>query len=200
MSYGSDPGFGVGFGAQNIINNYISGWILMWERPIRIGDFLEFEGVKGTVESINTRSTRLRRTDGVHLMVPNSMLLENTVVNWTLVDQLTRTEVKVGVAYGSPVRQVSELLGHALESVDGILADPGPRVLFDDFGESSLDFAAIFWVKAADERGLSLIQSELRYRISDLFATNDIVIAFPQRDVHLDGAIKVETPRKPRGR
>ena len=76
---------GVGFGAQNIINNFISGWILMWERPIRIGDFLEVGSTMGTVERINTRSTRIRRTDGVHLLIPNSYLLENIVVNWTLV-------------------------------------------------------------------------------------------------------------------
>ena len=79
---------GFGFGAQNIINNFISGWILMWERPIKIGDFLELGEVRGTVESINTRSTRIRRVDGVHLLIPNSQLLENTVTNWTLVDDL----------------------------------------------------------------------------------------------------------------
>ena len=100
---------GVGFGAQNIINNFISGWILMWERPIRIGDFLEIGDAYGTVESINTRSTLIRRTDGVHLLIPNSALLEKTVVNWTLIDHLARTRVRIGVAYGSPVRRVSEL-------------------------------------------------------------------------------------------
>ena len=89
---------GVGFGAQNIINNFISGWILMWERPIRIGDYLEIGGSTGTVESIDTRSTRIRRPDGVHMLIPNSALLENTVVNWTLIDYLTRTVVRVGVA------------------------------------------------------------------------------------------------------
>ena len=78
---------GVGFGAQNIINNFISGWILMWERPIRIGDFLEVSEFTGTVEAINTRSTRIRRTDGVHMLIPNSALLENTVINWTLIVQ-----------------------------------------------------------------------------------------------------------------
>ena len=98
---------GVGFGAQNIINNFISGWILMWERPIRIGDFLEVGDATGTVEAINTRSTRIRRTDGVHMLIPNSTLLENTVVNWTLVDDLARTTVRTGVAYGSPTEEVA---------------------------------------------------------------------------------------------
>lgn len=80
---------GIGFGAQNIVNNFISGWILMWEKPIKIGDFLEVDGARGAVETINTRSTRIRRVDGVHLLIPNSKLLENTVVNWTLIDRLT---------------------------------------------------------------------------------------------------------------
>ena len=104
---------GFGFGAQNIINNFISGWILMWERPIRIGDFLEVEDTKGLVEEINTRSTRIKRIDGVHLLIPNSKLLENTVVNWTLVDQFVRCSVSVGVAYGSPAKKVAELIMQA---------------------------------------------------------------------------------------
>ena len=101
---------GVGFGAQNIINNFISGWILMWERPIRIGDLLELGQERGRVEAINTRYTRIRRVDGVHLLIPNSALLENTVVNWTLIDRNVRTFVQVGVQYGSPVTQVRELI------------------------------------------------------------------------------------------
>ena len=101
---------GVGFGAQNIINNFISGWILMWERPIRIGDFLEIGNMLGTVEAINTRYTRIRRIDGVRMMVPNSQLLENTVINWSIVDRNLRSHVRVGVQYGSDVQKVRELL------------------------------------------------------------------------------------------
>ncbi|TNF87844.1 MAG: mechanosensitive ion channel, partial [Gammaproteobacteria bacterium] len=131
---------GVGFGAQNIINNFISGWILMWERPIRIGDFLEVSDTRGRVEAINTRSTRIRRVDGVHLLIPNSQLLENTVVNWTLVDQRTRTIVRVGVSYGSPVKKVAELIEQAATEQEGILDDPAPLVIFEDFGDSALIF------------------------------------------------------------
>lgn len=97
---------GVGFGAQNIINNFISGWILMWERPIRIGDTLEVGDMRGRVEAINTRSTRLKRIDGVRLLIPNSQLLENTVINWTIVDRLLRSSVRVGVQYGTNVLKV----------------------------------------------------------------------------------------------
>jgi small-conductance mechanosensitive channel len=186
---------GVGFGAQNIINNFISGWILMWERPIRIGDFLELGDVRGTVETINTRSTRIRRVDGVHLLVPNSQLLENTVVNWTLIDKLARAVVRVGVAYGSPVRKVEELiLKSAMEHPD-IIHNPEPVVFFEDFGDSALIFELYFWINAFGEKDLRRIKSDIRFRIDELFNEAGIVIAFPQQDVHLDG--RLELVRKP---
>jgi small-conductance mechanosensitive channel len=182
---------GFGFGAQNIINNFISGWILMWERPIRIGDFLEVEDAKGIVEEINTRSTRIRRVDGVHLLIPNSQLLENTVVNWTLVDRLVRTSVKVGVAYGSPARKIAALILQAAEEELDVLSDPKPQVLFDDFGDNSLVFEVTYWIHSSVEGGLRITRSNIRFRLDELFEEHNIVIAFPQRDVHLDGAITV---------
>lgn len=186
---------GFGFGAQNIINNFISGWILMWERPIRIGDFLEVEDAKGIVEKINTRSTRIRRVDGVHLLIPNSKLLENTVVNWTLVDRLVRTSVKVGVAYGSPAKQVAKLILQATEEQEEVLKDPRPLVTFEDFGDNSLLFEVTYWIHSNVEGGLRLTRSNIRFKIDELFEENNIVIAFPQRDVHLDGSISI-TPSK----
>jgi small-conductance mechanosensitive channel len=180
---------GVGFGAQNIINNFISGWILMWERPIRIGDFLEVSGDKGTVESINTRSTRIRRVDGVHMLIPNSKLLENTVTNWTLVDKVLRTSVKVGVAYGSNPTHVRSLIEEAIEQHKDILSIPNPVVVFDDFGDNALMFEVYFWINASVERDLRMIRSDVRYSIYELFNKDGVVIAFPQRDVHIDGNI-----------
>ncbi len=185
---------GVGFGAQNIINNFISGWILMWEKPIRIGDFLELGDVMGTVETINTRSTLIRRTDGVHMLIPNSHLLENTVVNWTLIDKLVRGQVRVGVAYGSPVKLVAELIAQAVNSHDLVLKDPEPAILFEDFGDNALIFDTFFWVSAVSERGLRFIKSDVRFKIEELFNQNDIVIAYPQRDVHIDGELKITRP------
>ncbi len=182
---------GFGFGAQNIINNFISGWILMWERPIKIGDFLEIDEAKGIVETINTRSTLIRRVDGVHMLIPNSKLLENTVVNWTLVDRLVRSSVKVGVAYGSPVKKVSELIMQAAIEQEGILKDPLPVVYFEDFGDNALVFEVNFWIHSQVEGGLRLMRSDIRYRIDELFAENNLVIAYPQRDVHIDGSIKL---------
>ncbi|MFT5599484.1 MAG: small-conductance mechanosensitive channel [Chitinophagales bacterium] len=186
---------GVGFGAQNIINNFISGWILMWEQPIRIGDFLEIDGAFGTVDSINTRSTLIRRTDGVHMLVPNSALLENTVVNWTLIDKLARTFIKVGVAYGSPVKRVRDLIQQAADEHQHVHNKPSPLVIFDDFADSSLVFVLFFWVDATGERDLRVIRSDLRFRIVELFEENDIVIAFPQQDVHIDGNITLLNPK-----
>lgn len=186
---------GVGFGAQNIINNFISGWILMWERPIRIGDFLEVGEDVGTVETINTRSTRIRRTDGVHMLIPNSALLENTVVNWTLIDNTTRTKVRVGVAYGSPVKKVAELIERAAVENRDINTTPEPAVFFEDFGDSALIFDVYFWVNAIGEKDLRKVRSEIRFKIDELFAENDIVIAFPQQDVHIDGALRISDDR-----
>ncbi len=183
---------GVGFGAQNIINNFISGWILMAERPIRIGDFVEIDGAMGSVELIGTRSTRIRRTDGVHLLVPNSRLLEQTVVNWTLIDEQIRTIVRVGVAYGSPVQRVKELIEEAVCAQPEVNKEPAPSVVFDDFGDNALIFDVYFWCNVGGEKMLREIRSDIRFRIDALFNDADITIAFPQRDVHLDSLSPIE--------
>jgi len=183
---------GVGFGAQNIINNFISGWILMTERPVRIGDFVEVEGSKGIIELIGNRSTRIRRVDGVHMLVPNSRILENTVINWTLVDRQVRSTVRVGVAYGSPVREVAELIRQAADEQTAVKREPEPRVIFEDFGDNALIFDLFLWCDASGERELRQIRSDIRFRITDLFAERGIVIAFPQRDVHLDSVAPIE--------
>lgn len=183
---------GVGFGAQNIINNFISGWILMGERPIRIGDFIEIGDARGRVEAINNRSTRIRRVDGVHMMVPNSTLLESTVINWTLVDDHFRTSVAVGVAYGSPVRQVERLVLDVMTAHAMILDEPKPAVFFEDFGDNALMFEALFWVQAGSEFAARSIRSDVRFAIDEAFREHDIVVAFPQRDVHVDGTLVLD--------
>ena len=183
---------GVGFGAQNIINNFISGWILMWERPIRIDDFVEIGGTSGTVERINTRSTRIRRVDGVHLLIPNSYLLENIVVNWTLVDRLARSIVRVGVAYGSPIEKVAALIEQAVREQEEVLNDPEPTVIFEDFGDSALIFDTYYWIHASADRSLRGIRSKVRVRIDQLFRENGILIAYPQRDIHIDGHLHLD--------
>ena len=180
---------GVGFGAQNIINNFISGWILMWERPIRIGDTLEVDDTRGRVEAINTRSTRIRRVDFVHMLVPNSKLLENTVINWNLVNTETRTSVTVGVAYGSSVREVERLIYDAVAKLDGVLTTPAPAVMFDDFGDNALNFEVYYWLNASSEMERRKSRSDCRFLICEAFEKAGIVIAFPQRDIHVDGEL-----------
>ena len=152
---------------------------------------LELGEVRGTVESIDTRSTRIRRVDGVHLLIPNSQLLETTVTNWTLVDDLVRTAIRVGVAYGSDVRLTESLLYQAAKEHPDVLETPPVLVIFDNFGDSSLEFELNVWLHSTAERGLRLIRSDLRFRIDELFREHGIVIAFPQRDVHLDGQLRI---------
>jgi small-conductance mechanosensitive channel len=129
--------------------------------------------------------------DGVHMLVPNSQLLERVVINWTLVDKQIRTMVRVGVAYGSPVRRVKALIEQAVGEQPDVLEEPAPLVLFEDFGDNALVFDAFFWANVSGERDLRMIRSAVRFRITELFETDDIVIAFPQRDVHLDAASPV---------
>jgi len=180
---------GVGFGAQNIINNFISGWILMWERPIRIGDWIELGDVKGNVETINTRSTLIRRGDGVHILVPNSHFLENRLVNSTLIDKLARSQVRVGVAYGSPIKKVQELMAQAASEHPEVIAMPAPLVVFEEFGDSSLIFELYFWINGDSD--LRVVRSELRFRIAELFDANGVSIAAPRQEVYLEGALKL---------
>ena len=176
---------GVGFGAQNIINNFISGWIVIWERPIRINDFIEVSGVQGTVLEINTRSTRLRRPDGVHLIIPNSKLLEENVINWTLVDRLLRCIVRVGVAYDTSVDRVEQLVMEIVTAHDGILETPVPEVILEDLGDSALVFDVYFWVDLGGEMSARAIRSDVRREILNRFNAEGIKIPFPQRDIHL---------------
>lgn len=191
---------GVGFGAQNIINNFISSWILMWERPVRIDDFVEIDTGSGTVERIGNRSTRIRRVDGVHMLVPNSHLLERTVVNWTLIDRHIRNLVRVGVAYGSPAKKVAELIQQALAETAEVLQEPEPVVVLEDFADNAMLFEAYFWAEVSDQRQQRQIRSDVRMRIDELFRDNSIVIAFPQRDVHLDGLGPLEVRLLPENR
>lgn len=183
---GSAVAIGVGFGAQNLFNNLISGIILMVERPIRLGDIVEVEGYEGRVDDIGNRCTRIRRFDGIDVLVPNSALLQNPVVNWTLKDTDIRGKVSVGVAYGSPVSLVRDLIAQAANEHGRIHKTPNPEVLFTDFGDNSLAFEVFFWTAVTRPLDLRRIQSDLRYRIEHLFREAHISIAFPQRDVHLD--------------
>lgn len=183
---------GVGFGSQNVMNNFISGLILNVERPVRVGDFVQVSDTTGTIERIGARSTLIRASNNTQMIVPNSFLLENPVVNFTLTDDVIRSQISLGVVYGSPTREVARLVLQALGEHPRILPDFKPRVVFEDFGDNALIFQAYFWVRARSILEQREIQSDLRFRIDELFRAAGIVIAFPQRDVHLDSQRPVE--------
>ena len=177
---------GVGFGAQNLINNFISGFIIMAEQPIKIGDLVEVEGNFARVEDIGARCTKISTGANVQILVPNSMFLEKSIINWTLSDREVRAYVTAGVVYGSPVREVERLMLQAVREHKKVHKAPEPFVLFDDFGDNALIFQIHFWISMSRLTERRMIESAIRFRIDELFREAGIVIAFPQRDVHLD--------------
>jgi small-conductance mechanosensitive channel len=183
---GGAVAIGVGFGAQNLFNNLISGIIIMIEQPIRVGDIIEVQGGQGRVEEISNRCVRVRRSDGIDVLIPNSFFLEQPVVNWTHSDSDIRGEVAVGVAYGSPTDQVRDLIMQAADEHKEVRKDPPPIVLYEQFGDNSLNFRLLFWAPVSRPMDLRRIRSDLHYRIDALFREANITIAFPQRDLHLD--------------
>ena len=190
--FGGALAIGVGFGSQNVVNNFLSGLILMIERPIKVGDIIDVDGTFGRVEIIGARSTRIKTFDNTHIIVPNSAFLEKNVVNWTLSDNRVRTWVDVGVAYGSPTREVDRLVNRVLAEHGKILKQPAPVVLFTEFGDNSLNFRAYFWLNLREMMDRRRVESDVRYRIDHLFRDAGISIAFPQRDVHLDTVAPLE--------
>jgi potassium efflux system protein len=182
---------GAGFGSQNIVNNFISGLILLAERPIRVGDVIQLDAFTGTVTQIGARSTKIATAANHEIIVPNSKLLETSVVNWTLTDDTVGCVLSLGAAYGSPTREVERMLHLAASEHPQVLKDPQPEVLFKDFAADSLLFELRFWVHLRDTRKAE-VESDLRFRIDELFADRGLVMAYPQRDVHLNVLRPVE--------
>lgn len=183
---------GVGFGSQNLVNNFLSGLILLIERPIRVGDLIEVGDLLGSVEHIGPRSTRVRSADNVDIIVPNSSFLERNVVNWTLSDDRYRAHVTVGLAYGTSTREAAKLIRRAVEEHGKVLRTPKAIVLFTGFGDNALDFEVHFWVRMRRLMDRKMIESDIRYRIDALFREAGVVIAFPQRDMHIDSLKPIE--------
>jgi small-conductance mechanosensitive channel len=179
---------GVGFGAQNLLNNVISGFILLAERPVKINDLIEVENNFGIIENIGMRCTRVRTPGNVHILVPNSSFLEKNIVNWTLSDQEIRAQVALGVVCSSDHHKVSRLMLKAVHEHKKVLITPEPIVLFNEVGDSSFKFIVYFWVSMKSLHLLErrIIESDIRFRIIELFREAGIVMAYPQRDVHLD--------------
>jgi potassium-dependent mechanosensitive channel len=174
---------GIGFGSQNLINNFISGVILLVERPINQGDVIELDGQVVTVEELGPRSTIVRSGDNTHVIVPNSRLLEQSVTNWTLSDDVIRKKIRIGVAYGTSTREVDRVLREVMLGLESVNRNPPPNVRFSDFGENAMIFEAQFWSSLAERIE---VETELRHRIAEAFAKAGIIMSFPQRDVHLE--------------
>ena len=177
-------GVGVGFGLQNIINNFVSGIIILAERPISIGDRIEVAGVAGRVTKIQLRSTTVVTNDNITMIVPNADFISNTVTNWSHGDPKVRIRVPVGVAYGSDLKLLQRLLLEAAAEHPKALRDPSPVVLFNEFGDSSLNFELGVWTQEMTAAPIHFT-SQMNFIIEQKLRENDIEIPFPQRDLHV---------------
>jgi small-conductance mechanosensitive channel len=176
-------GVGIGFGLQGIVNNFVSGLILLFERPIKVGDYIQLGELWAEIKKIGLRATVVETFDKSEIVVPNSDLVSYQVTNWTLTNRMARLIIPVGVEYGSDVPLVVETLMECATANSKVMRKPEPQVLFLKFGESSLDFELRVWISDIDDR-LAMI-SQLHQEIDRRFRQAGIVIAFPQRDLHL---------------
>lgn len=188
--FASVLGVGIGFGLQNVMSNFISGLIILFERPIRVGDRIIIDDKIANVEEINIRATIVRTRVNERMIIPNSFFLEEKFVNRSYVDTRLRIPVYVDVAYGSDVELVQQLLLDAVYELKqdlwpNIVDEPNPRVFFEDFGESGLNFSVWFWIDSQSDEREFRIPSDLRFKIIKKFRDNQIEIPFPQRDVHV---------------
>ncbi len=179
----SSLGIGIGFGLQDIAKNFGSGLVLVFERPIQVGDFVEVGEFQGTVEHIGARSTLIRTLDQVSIIVPNSRFLENEVINWSLGNPVSRIRVPVGIAYGSDIEIVRDVFLQAARSHPVVLSTPPPQVFFKGFGDSSLDFEVMVWTAEPSQQ--IRLKSDLYFAIEALLREHQVEIPFPQRDLHV---------------
>lgn len=174
---------GIGFGLQNIVNNFVSGIILLFERPVKIGDLLEIKGEWGEVEKMGLRSTTIRTYSKTQLIIPNSDFITQSVTNLTLSDSEYRLVIPVGIAYGSDTKLAQEVMQKVLDGHDKVLENPEPRVFFNEFGGSSLNFELLVWIQDVSMK--REVVSSILFEIDQRFREHKIEIPFPQRDLHV---------------
>lgn len=174
---------GIGFGLQNVVNNFVSGLMLIFERPVRVGDIVEIGGLTGEVREIGIRASTIRTLQGADVIVPNSELIANRVVNWTLTDSIRRIDMPIGVAYGSDPGKVIALLEMAARGVHDVATDPKPVAIFLGFGDSALSFEVRLWVRRFDLG--PTVKSEANTAFARVLGEAGIEIPFPQRDLHV---------------
>jgi small-conductance mechanosensitive channel len=174
---------GIGFGLQNVVNNFVSGIILLIERPIKVGDWVVVGANEGTVKRIRVRATEIETFRRASVIIPNSELLSTAVMNWTHTDRLGRVEVPVGVAYGSDPERVRQILLEVAAANSQIAHRPPPFVMFKDFGDSALVFELRCYLY--DIGQIIVVSTDLRFAIDKAFRERGIQIPFPQRDLHI---------------
>ena len=174
---------GVGFGLQNIFNDFFSGIIILFDGSIKVNDVVEVGDLVGRVMEIGVRTTKVLDRDNIIIIIPNSKFTTDNVINWSHLDEKSRFNVPVGVAYGSDVRLVERLLLESASECEDIESNPKPFVRFEDFGESSLDFRLFFWTNKTFT--VENVKSHLRFTIDQKFREHNITIPFPQRDLHI---------------
>ncbi len=176
-------GLGLGFALQDVFKDLISGIIILFEGNVSVGDILEVDGLVGTVKEIKLRTSLIRTRDGIYMVIPNSRVVNEKVINWSTHNKKTRFNVKLGVSYGSDVDKVKELLLASANENNVVLKRPSPVIVFNDFGDSALQFELYFWTESSWE--IEVTKSNLRFDINKKFKENNIQIPFPQRDVHI---------------
>ena len=183
---GGAVAIGLGFGMQTMMKNLISGLMVLGERPFRIGDMVEVGGIRGNVTNVGLRASTITDVNGIETIIPNSTFIEQNLTNWTYTSGRVRFNVKVGVAYGSPVRTVTQLLEEIAGRHGKVLKNPAPEVLFEDFGNDALVFSLYYWLDVRSGTPARQVASDLRAMIEGAFAAQGIAIPYPQRDVHFD--------------
>jgi small-conductance mechanosensitive channel len=181
---------GIGFGLQHVASNFISGLIILFERPIKIGDRVTIGDVWGDVVNISLRATLIRTVDNITIIVPNSEFISSQVINWSHRDPKVRIHIPVGVAYGSDVPLVISSLLEVARNHPEVMEDPPPKVWFNEFGNSSLNFELLAWT--LDPKKRPDIISDLNKGIDEIFRKNKVVIPFPQRDLHIRSSVPIQ--------
>ncbi|UTW64030.1 mechanosensitive ion channel [bacterium SCSIO 12741] len=174
---------GIGLGIQNIFNDIVSGLFLLFERNVEVGDIVRFDSTIGRVMQINMRTSILLTRDDIRIIVPNSRLISNSIVNLSKENRNTRYEIEVSVAYGSDTKKVSQLLLESAQGHSQVTKTPAPFVKFSDFGDSGLHFKLIYWTTELWQA--EVVKSDIRFKIDEVFRQANITIPFPQRDIHV---------------
>ncbi len=184
--FGSAVAIGIGFAAKNILNNTVSGFVILLEQAIQVGDVIQLGDKIGTIRAIGIRSTIIHTAENIDVILPNSNILDSEVINWTMQNNQILTHIEVGIAYNTDVHCATDVMLSSVNKLQFVLAEPKPFVLFSDFGDGILNFQIYFAIEISNRLDRLKKESQVRYQLFDDFKKAGIAIAFPQTDTHLD--------------